>query len=128
MARFLDRHYLTAKAADFLHRSLRRRMSQAVLAATAGFLGARFSAIGGAGPTAALAFVFGLSAWGLQMWAACALSVQFAYARSHSAVLLKDRKKTALMDDLPRLWRRVYVPEIAIVFPGPPVKRCANDF
>ena len=49
VARFLDRHYLTAKAADFLHRSLRRRMSQAVLAATAGFLGPRFSAIGGAG-------------------------------------------------------------------------------
>ena len=123
VARFLDRHYLTAKSADFLHRSLRRRMSQAVLAAAAGFLGARYSAIGGAGPTAALAFVFGLSAWGLQMWATRVLSARLAYARSHGAVLLKDRKKTALMDDLPRLWRRVYAPEIPIVFPDPSVRQ-----
>ena len=52
VTRFLDRHYLTPKAADFL-----RRMSQAVLAAAAGFHGTRLSAIGGAGATAALAFV-----------------------------------------------------------------------
>ena len=123
VARFLDRHYLTAKAADFLHRSLRRRMSQAVLAAAAGFLGARLSAVGGAGPTAALALVLGLSAWGLQMWATRVLSARLAYARSHGAVLLKDRKKAALMDDLPRLWRRVFAPEIPIVFPDAAVRQ-----
>ncbi len=119
LTRFLDRHYLAAKAADFLHRSLRRRMSQAVLAAAAGFLGARLSAVGGAGPTAALAFVCGLSAWTLQLWATRVLSARLAYARSHGAFLLKDRKKTALLNDLPRLWRRVYAPEIPLVFPDP---------
>ena len=122
LARFLDRHYLTAKAADFLHRSLRRRMSQAVLAAAAGFLGARLTAVGGAGPTALLAFICGLCAWVLQMWATQVLSARLAYARSHGAFLLKDRKKTALLNDLPRLWRRVYAPEIPFVFPDPDIR------
>jgi hypothetical protein len=123
LARFLDRHYLTAKAADFLHRSLRRRMSQAVLAAAAAFAGARLSAIGGAGPTAVLAFVCGLFAWILQLWATRVLSARLAYARSHGAFLLKDRKKTALLNDLSRLWRRVYAPEVPVVFPDPDARR-----
>ena len=123
LARFLDRHYLAAKIGDILHRSLRRRMSQAALAAAAGFAGARLSAVGGAGPVAALAIVCGLLAWGLQLWATRALAARLAYARSHGAFLLKDRKKAALLDDLPRLWRRVYAAEIPIAFPDPETRR-----
>ena len=119
LGRFLDRHYLTAKAADFLHRSLRRRMSQAALAAVAGFAGARLSTQHGAGATAALAFTFGLCAWVLQIWATRILSNRLAYARSHGAFLLKDRKKNAFVHNLPRLWRRVYAAEIPIAFPDP---------
>ena len=117
LTRFLDRHYLTAKAADFLHRSLRRRMSQALLAAAAAFAGTKLYPLQQAAPTAAIAFAFGLFAWVLQMWATRILSGRLAYARSHGIFLLKDRKKTALLTDLPRLWRRVYAPDLPILFP-----------
>ena len=118
LARFLDRHYLAAKAGDFLHRSLRRRMSQALLAAAAAFLGTRLSTqAAGSVPAAVLAVTFGVFALSLQLWASRALAARLAYARSHNTSLLKDRKKTALLKDLPRLWRRVYAAEAATVFP-----------
>ena len=123
LLRFLDRHYLAAKTADFLHRSLRRRMSQVALAVAAGILGANLTQTTVTGPGAALAAVIGLFAWCLQVWATKALEAKLAYARSHGVFLLKDRRKTELLKDLPRIWRRVYAPEIPQRFPDPNQRR-----
>ena len=42
---------------------------------------------------------------------------RLSYARAHGGFLLKDRKKSELLDDLPRLWRRVYALDVALAFP-----------
>ena len=117
LARLLDRHYLAAKAGDLLHRSLRRRVSQVMLAFSAGLLGARAQDGESAGLAAVVACACGLLALSLQIWATQALGKRLSYAHAHGGFLLKDRKKSELLDDLPRLWRRVYALDVALAFP-----------
>ena len=67
LARLLDRHYLAAKAGDLLHRSLQRRVSQVMLAFSAGLLGARAQEGESAGLAAVVACACGLLALSLQL-------------------------------------------------------------
>ena len=118
VTRFVDRHYVIAKASELFYKSVKRRISQFMFFATTFFIGGR--ALAGQevhlSQVGALAAVAGLIAYGFQWWANKVLQRNVEYAQSHGVNLLKDRKKSRFIKQLGALWEAVYAPEAATLF------------